>query len=128
MCFRCFSPVRDNAQHLLSTTFARKDGMLDWEWLGIDLFEWPPQRLEWEICRIEHLAFANYMESTMKEWLEAPWFVGYAAPRNMAALECSVSHPVCAVTGRNKNSGKTWSVMTGAMQHFLTSLLRLTAE
>ena len=26
--------------------FAVKDAMLDWEWLGIDEKEWPPQRLD----------------------------------------------------------------------------------
>ena len=40
---------------LLSISFAVKDAMLDWEWLGIDEKEWPPQRLDWEMYRIEHL-------------------------------------------------------------------------
>ena len=31
---------------LLSTSFACKDAMLEWSWLGIDLAEWPPQRLD----------------------------------------------------------------------------------
>ena len=31
---------------LLGISFAVKDAMLDWEWLGIDPIEWPPQRLD----------------------------------------------------------------------------------
>ena len=38
---------------LLSISFAVKDAMLDWEWLGIDEKEWPPQRLDWEMYRID---------------------------------------------------------------------------
>ena len=33
----------------LGISFAVKDAMLDWEWLGIDPVEWPPQRLDWEM-------------------------------------------------------------------------------
>ena len=40
--------------------------MLDWEWLGIDTVERPPQRLDWEMCR---------MGQTQ------PWFVGHAMLR-----------------------------------------------
>ena len=54
--------IGDLIESLLSVSFACKDGMLDWEWLGIDLVEWPPQRLEWENSRIEHLAYASYMD------------------------------------------------------------------
>ena len=61
--------------------------MLDWEWLGIDLVEWPPQGLDWEIYRIEHLFFARYMESTLKDWLSVPWHIGYASLRSMVCLD-----------------------------------------
>ena len=44
--------------------------MLEWEWLGIDEKEWPPQRLEWEMYRIEHLAFASNMEASFDGWLQ----------------------------------------------------------
>ena len=33
--------VADFVKMLLSTSFACKDAMLDWEWLGIYLVEWP---------------------------------------------------------------------------------------
>ena len=48
---------------LLSISLAVKDAMLDWEWLGIDEKEWPSQRLDWEMYRIEHLSFASNMEA-----------------------------------------------------------------
>ena len=47
--------VGDLVEMLLGISFAVKDAMLDWEWLGIDPVEWPPQRLDWEMYRIEHL-------------------------------------------------------------------------
>ena len=50
--------VGDVVEMLLSISFAVKDVMLDWEWLGIDEKEWPPQRLDWEMYRtlnISHL-------------------------------------------------------------------------
>ena len=37
----------DLVEMLLSISFACKDAMLEWSWLGIDLAEWPPQRLDW---------------------------------------------------------------------------------
>ena len=40
--------VQSVAEHL---SFASKDAMSDWEWLGIDLVEWPHQRLDREIYR-----------------------------------------------------------------------------
>ena len=75
--------IEDLTEILLSISLASKDAMLDWEWFGIDLVEWPPQRLDWEISRIEHLACAMYMEST---WLSMPWHTGFAALRGMACL------------------------------------------
>ena len=37
--------VGDVMEMLLSVSFAVKDAVLDWEWLGIDEKECPPQRL-----------------------------------------------------------------------------------
>ena len=37
--------VGDLIEMPLSVSFACKDAMLDWELLGIDPVEWPPQRL-----------------------------------------------------------------------------------
>ena len=45
--------VGDVVEMLLGISFAVKDAILDWEWLGIDPVEWPPQRLDWEMYRIE---------------------------------------------------------------------------
>ena len=55
--------VGDVVEMLLSISFAVKDAMLEWEWLGIDPKEWPPQRLDWEMYRIEHLSFVSNMEA-----------------------------------------------------------------
>ena len=55
--------IGDVVEMCLSISFAVKNAMLDWEWLGIDEKEWPPQRLDWEMYRIEHLAFASNMEA-----------------------------------------------------------------
>ena len=114
--------VGDLIEMLLSISFACKDGMLDWDWLGIDLVEWPPQRLDWEIYRIDHLSLSSYMESSMMEWLEVPWYVGYAALKNMAVLDWIAQHmcPVCGANTRNKKADKDpWNFMTGAIQHFM---------
>ena len=50
--------IGDVVEMLLSISFGVKDSMLDWQWLGINPQEWPPQRLDWEMYRLEHLAFA----------------------------------------------------------------------
>ena len=78
--------VGDIVEMLLSISFAVKDSMLDWEWLGIDPQEWPPQRLDWEMYRIEHLSFASNMEAQMTGWLEQPWHILYSALRCMACI------------------------------------------
>ena len=54
---------------VLGISFAVKDAMLDWEWLGIHPVEWPPQRLDWEMYRIEHLSFVSNMEAQFAGWL-----------------------------------------------------------
>ena len=59
--------VGDVVEMLLSISFAVKDAMLDWEWLGIDEKEWPLQRLDWEMYRIEHLSFVSNMEADLKD-------------------------------------------------------------
>ena len=41
--------IGDVVEMLLSISFAVKDAMLEWQWLGIDEKEWPPQRLGWEM-------------------------------------------------------------------------------
>ena len=84
--------VGDLVEMLLNVVFACKDGMLDWDWRGIDTLEWSPQRLDWEIYRTEHLAFPKYMEYSMDGWLSQSCFVFYAALRSMAVLDWTVSH------------------------------------
>ena len=79
---------------LLSISFAVKDAMLDWEWLGIDEKEWPPQHLDWEMYRIEHLTFASYMEDSMDGWPQQPWHVLYSALRCMSCQDWCKQH-VC---------------------------------
>ena len=41
--------IGEFVEMLLSISFVCKDAMFDWEWLGIDKEEWPPQRLDWEM-------------------------------------------------------------------------------
>ena len=65
--------IGDIVEMLLSISFACKDAMLEWEWLGIDMEEWPPQRLDWEAYRIEHLSFVSNMEASFSTWLRYPW-------------------------------------------------------
>ena len=50
-----------------------KEGMLDWNWLGIDLKEWSSQGLDWEVYWVEHLAIAHTMENTMEKQLNFLW-------------------------------------------------------
>ena len=76
--------VGDVVEMLLRISFAVKDAMLDWEWLGIDEKEWPPQRLDWEMHRIEHLSFASNMEAQFAGWLQQPWHILYSALRCMS--------------------------------------------
>ena len=58
--------VGDVVEMLLSISFGVKDSMLDWTWLGINPKEWPPQRLDWEMYRLEHLSFASNMEAEIE--------------------------------------------------------------
>ena len=73
----------DIVEMLLSISFAVKDAMLEWQWLGIDEGEWPPQRLDWEMYHIEHLAFTSNLEAAFDGWLQQPWHL-YSALRCMA--------------------------------------------
>ena len=79
--------IGDIVEMLLSISFAGKDAMLEWEWLGIETQEWAPQRLDWEVYRIEHLSFVSNMESSFATCLLHPWHIGYSALRCMACQE-----------------------------------------
>ena len=103
---------------LLSISFACKDAMFEWEWLGIDTQEWPPQRLDWEMYRPEHLAFVSNMEVSFRSWLEYPWHTGYSALRCMACQSWQVQH-VCPICKRfDRNIGRVnnpWSYVNGCL-------------
>ena len=71
--------IGDVVEMLLSISFAVKDAMVDWEWLGIDEKEWRLQRLDWEMYRIEHLSCASNMEAAFEGWLHQPWRILYSA-------------------------------------------------
>ena len=94
--------------------------MLDWEWLGIDPVEWPPQRLDWEMYRIEHLAFVSNMESQFAAWLEYPWHILYSAQRSMACQDWQREHlcPFCR-TAHRKSGGThdAWAYFNGCLSH-----------
>ena len=104
--------VGDLIEMLLSKSFACKDGMLDWSGSEFILWNSPAKRLDCEIYRIEHLAFASYMESSMTGWLREPWHIGFAALRNMAVLDWTTQHmyPVCGASGRNRKSSSVYPV------------------
>ena len=75
--------IGDMVEMILSISSACKDAMLEWSWLGIDVQAWPPQRLDWEMYRFEHLTYASNMEASLESWLQYPWHVGYSALRCM---------------------------------------------
>ena len=98
--------------------------MLDWEWLGIDSQEWPPQRLDWEMYRIEHLSYASNMESQLAGWLEQPWHILYSALRCMACQNWKQQHlcPVCPDAYRNSSgTHDAWSYFNGCITHLSTA-------
>ena len=112
--------VGDLVEMLLGISFAVKDAMLDWEWLGIDPVEWPPQRLDWEMYRIERLSFVSNMESQFAGWLEHPWHILYSALRSMACQNWQRERlcPICRTAHRN--SGGThdaWAYFNGCISH-----------
>ena len=116
--------VGDVVEMLLSISFGVKDSMLDWTWLGINPKEWPPQRLDWEMYRLEHLAFASNMEEEMKGWINYPWHVLYSALRCMACQDWKRPHtcPVCGAVARN-NGGThdAWAYLRGCLTHLDTA-------
>ena len=110
----------DLVEMLLGISFGVKDSMLCWEWLGIDPKEWPPQRLDWEIYRLEHLAFTSNMEEQMTGWINYPWHVLYSALRCMACLDWKRQHscPVCRTFNRNSGSSHdAWAYFNGCLSH-----------
>ena len=111
--------VGDVVEMLLSISFGVKDSMLDWTWLGIDPREWPPQRLDWEMYRIEHLSFVSNMEASMTEWISYPWHVVYSALRCMAYRDWKRQHecPVCGVNRNNGRSHDAWAFLSGCLAH-----------
>ena len=55
---------------LLAPSFSSKEGVVDWEWLGVDSREWSPQRLGWETHRVEHLHWQGVWNPLWKSgWL-----------------------------------------------------------
>ena len=116
--------VGDVVEMLLSISFGVKDSMLDWQWLGINPREWPPQRLDWEMYRLEHLAFASNMEEQMAGWIEHPWHVLYSALRCMACQDWKRQHscPVCRAVARNAGSTHdAWAYFNGCLTHLGTA-------
>ena len=114
--------IGDTVEMLLRNLFAVKDAMLEWEWLGIDMDEWPPQRLDWEMYRIEHLAFASNMEASFTMW--HPWHSVYSALRCMACQEWQHQHvcPICLKTDRNIGGvHNAWAYFDGCLTHLSTA-------
>ena len=112
--------VGDMVEMLLSISFGVKDSMLDWTWLGINPKEWPPQRLDWEMYRLEHLAFASNMEEEMTGWINYPWHVLYSALRCMACQDWKRPHscPVCKAVARNTGgTHDAWAYFKGCLTH-----------
>ena len=116
--------VGDVVEMLLSISFGVKDSMLDWQWLGINPQEWPPQRLDWEMYRLEHLAFASNTEEQMTAWIAHPWHVLYSALRCMACQDWKRQHscPVCRAVARNTGgTHDAWAYFNGCLTHLGTA-------
>ena len=116
--------VGDLVEMLLGISFAVKDAMHDWEWLGIDAVEWPPQRLDWEMYRIEHLSFVSNIEAQFAGWLQYPWHILYSALRCMACQSWQSQHlcPICR--NAHRNSGGTHDArayFNGCLTHLSTA-------
>ena len=112
--------VGDLVEMLLGISFSVKAAMLEWEWLGIDPVEWPPQRLDWEMYRIEHLAFASNMESQFEAWLAYPWHIVYSALRSMACQNWQREHICPFCRSPHRNTGGThdaWAYFNGCLNH-----------
>ena len=113
--------------HTLTLGRANKEvaigDMVEWEWLGIDTQEWPPQRLDWEMHRIEHLAFVSNTKASFKSWLAYPWQIGYLALRCMACQSWQAQHvcPICKRSDRNIGGvNNPWLYMDGCLEHVST--------
>ena len=94
--------VGDLVEMLLSISLACTDALLE-RWLGIDLDEWPPQRLDWD------LSYVSNMEASLSEWLRLPWHAGYSALKmHGLSKNWQTKHacPVCSKPERNNNGGK----------------------
>ena len=118
--------VGDLVEMLLGICFSVKGAMLDWEWLGIDPIEWPPQRLDWEMYRLEHLAFVSNMESQFATWLEYPWHILYSALRSMACQDWQQGHlcPICRSAHRNiGGTHDAWAYFNGCLHHLSSAPL-----
>ena len=115
--------IGDIVEMPLSISLACKDAVLEWEWLGIDMQEWPPQRLDWEVYRLEHLSLVSNMESSFASWLACPWPIGYSALRCMACQDWQATHvcPICKKTDRNIGGvHNPWAYFDGCLSHLST--------
>ena len=93
---------------------------------GIDPVEWPPQRLDWEMYRIEHLAFASNMESQFAAWLAYPWHILYSALRSMACQDRQREHICPFCRSPHRNTGGThdaWAYFKGCLNHLSSAPL-----
>ena len=118
--------VGDLVEMLLGISFSVKDATLEWEWLAIDPVEWPPQRLDWEMYRIEHFAFASNMESQFEAWLAYPWHIVYSALRCMACQDWQREHICPFCRSPHRNTGGThdaWAYFNGCLHHLSSAPL-----
>ena len=109
-----------SSESLRSISFACKDAMLEWEWLGTDMKEWPPQRLDWEVYCIERLSFVSNMESSFASWLSYPWHIGHSALRCMACKDWQSSHVCPKRKKSDRNTGgvhNPWAYLDGCLTH-----------
>ena len=97
--------VGDVVEMLLNISVAVKDAMLDWQWFGIDEKEWPPQRLDWEVYRVEHLSFFSNVEAAFEGWLHQPWHILCSALRCMACQEWQRQY-ACPICRCDRNAGE----------------------
>ena len=108
--------VGDLVEMLLGVSFSVKDAML----------EWTIQRLDWEMYRLEHLAFTSNMESQFATWLEYPWHIVYPALRSMACQDWQQEHLCPFCRSAHRNTGGThdaWAYFNGCLHHLSTAPL-----
>ena len=113
----------DLIEMLLGFSFMTKEGMLDWSWMGVDPKEWPSQRLDWELYRVEHLTYVSSMESSMARWLTYLWIAGYTALRTMARGEWAVPHncQFCGIKGNAQGSVDPFDYFEATLKHVVTT-------